>query len=128
MALLRNFLTERPRPSYRPHHPHPVPPGDHMNLTNTDLATMRQALVDLRSQIDETGPMRPPRQHLRVRAPQHLRIPRLPLLPHDRRAGRVHPGPQFIDLEQFTRNILGIKPDADSANASFRKGTINDHD
>jgi hypothetical protein len=97
-----------------------------MNLSPADLSTMRQALVDLRTQIEETGPCDHPvnicvcglRTTYKNLGSLFYRIT-------DGQVGFV-PEPQFIDLEQMTRNILGIKPDADTANTAFRKGTIND--
>ena len=97
-----------------------------MKFSEADLNTMRNALVDLRSQIQETGPCDHPvnicicglRNTYENLGSLFYRIT-------DGQVGFT-PAPQFIDLEQMTRNILGIKPDADAANTAFRKGTIND--
>jgi hypothetical protein len=93
-----------------------------MNFTPTDLATMHQALVDLRSQIEETGPCDHPvnicvcglRNTYESLGALFYRIT-------DKRVGFT-PEPQLIDLEEFARKFL----DPNAANAAFRNGTIND--
>jgi|694.fasta_scaffold16103_9 hypothetical protein len=97
-----------------------------MNFSPADISTMRQALTDLRSQIEETGPCDHPVNicicGLRT---TYENLGSLFYRITDKRVGFA-PTPELIDLEQMTRNILGIKSDADAANTAFRKGTIND--
>ena len=99
-----------------------------MNFTPAELDTMRQTLMLLRADLNEFGPC----DHAVNVCVCELRktYQDIGALFYRMTNGQVGftPEPQFIDLEQMTRNILGIKPDADSANSSFRKGTINDHD
>lgn len=127
-----------------------------MNFTPTDLATMHQALVDLRSQIEETGPCDHPvnicvcglRNTYESLGALFYRIT-------DKRVG-FPAAPQFIDLDDPKQlaaeeassaaeamNNIGdiaiammkdmqafrlrqLAHEADALNSSFRKGTIDD--
>jgi hypothetical protein len=93
-----------------------------MNFSSDDIATMRQALVDLRTQIEETGPCDHPvnicvcglRNTYENLGDLFYRIT-------DKDVGFTRKI-EFIDLVEFSRKFL----DPNAANAAFRKGTIND--
>jgi hypothetical protein len=82
---------------------------------------MRQALVDLRTQIEETGPCDHPvnicvcglRNTYENLGDLFYRIT-------DKQVGFPRQ-PEFIDLVEFSRKFL----DPNAANAAFRNGTIN---
>ena len=99
-----------------------------MNFTPAELDTMRQTLINFRNHLADLGPC----DHDVNVCVCGIKgtYEDIGALFYRMTNGQVGftPEPQFVDLEQMTRNILGIKPDADSANTSFRKGTINDHD
>jgi hypothetical protein len=92
-----------------------------MNFSSDDIATMRQALVDLRSQIEETGPCDHPvnicvcglRTTYENLGDLFYRIT-------DKGVGFTRKV-EFIDLVEFSRKFL----DPNAANAAFRNGTIN---
>jgi hypothetical protein len=92
-----------------------------MNFSSADIATMRQALVDLRTQIEETGPCDHPvnicvcglRNTYENLGDLFYRIT-------DKQVGFPRQ-PEFIDLVEFSRKFL----DPNAANAAFRNGTIN---
>jgi len=92
-----------------------------MNFSSDDIATMRQALVDLRTQIEETGPCDHPvnicvcglRNTYENLGELFYRIT-------DKQVGFPRQ-PEFIDLVEFSRRFL----DPNAANAAFRNGTIN---
>lgn len=106
-----------------------------MNLTPADLNTMRNALVDLQANLDDTGPCDHPvnvcvcglRSTLNNLADLFHRIT-------DGQVGyRTQREPSF-DMVDFARDILNqsnafrlsqLKAEADARNAQFRKGTIN---
>jgi hypothetical protein len=92
-----------------------------MNFSSDDIATMRQALVDLRTQIEETGPCDHPvnicvcglRNTYENLGDLFYRIT-------DKDVGFTRKI-EFIDLVEFSRKFL----DPNAANAAFRNGTIN---
>jgi hypothetical protein len=92
-----------------------------MNFSSDDIATMRQALVDLRTQIEETGPCDHPvnicvcglRNTYENLGDLFYRIT-------DKDVGFTRKV-EFIDLVEFSRKFL----DPNAANAAFRNGTIN---
>ena len=92
-----------------------------MNFSSDDIATMRQALVDLRTQIEETGPCDHPvnicvcglRNTYENLGDLFYRIT-------DKDVG-ITRKIEFIDLVEFSRKFL----DPNAANAAFRNGTIN---
>ncbi len=106
-----------------------------MNLSYEDINTMRQALVDLRTQVEETGPCDHPvnvcvcglRTTYENLSDLFYRI-------SDRQVGFTRK-PELVDmLDLAHKALLGanlqriaqIKAEAEAANAAFRKGTIND--
>lgn len=107
-----------------------------MNLTPADIATMKQALVDLQANLDDTGPCDHPvnicvcglRSTLTELADLFHRIT-------DGQVGyRTQREPDF-DMVGYAQDLLTksnafrisqLKAEADARNSSFRKGTIND--
>jgi len=109
-----------------------------MNLSSEDINTMRQALVDLRTQVEETGPCDHPvnvcvcglRTTYEDLGDLFYRI-------SDRRVGFTRK-PELVDMYDMVdfahkallsanlQRIAQIKAEAEAANAAFRKGTIND--
>jgi hypothetical protein len=106
-----------------------------MRFSPADINTMRQALVDLSAQIEETGPCDHPvnicvcglRTTYEDLGDLFYRI-------SDRRVGftRKH---ELVDMVDFAhkallsanlQRIAQIKAEAEAASAAFRKGTIND--
>ena len=93
-----------------------------MRFSPADINTMRQALVDLRTQIEETGPCDHPvnicvcglRNTYENLGDLFYRIT-------DKDVGFTRKI-EFIDLVEFSRRFL----DPNAANAAFRNGTIND--
>lgn len=107
-----------------------------MTLSPADFNTMRNALVDLQANLDESGPCDHPvnicvcglRTTLTNLADLFHRVT-------DGQVGyRKQPEPAF-DMVSFARDLLQqsnverlsqLKAEADARNAAFRKGTIND--
>lgn len=106
-----------------------------MTFSPADLNIMRQALVDLRSQIEETGPCDHPvnicvcglRNTYENLGSLFYRIT-------DKQVGFTRT-PELIDIVEFSRVFLDrtnverlsqLKAEADANNARFREGTIND--
>ena len=106
-----------------------------MNLQPGDINTMRQALVDLRTQVEETGPCDHPvnicvcglRTTYENLSDLFYRI-------SDKKVG-FNRKPELVDMVDFAhkallnanlQRIAQIKAEAEAANADFRKGTIND--
>lgn len=106
-----------------------------MTLTKDDLNTMRQALVDLQSNIDESGPCDHP-VNICV-CGQRATLDALATLFYHLSKGQVgyrKPSADF-DMVDFARDLLHqtnverlsqLKAEADARNPQFRKGTIND--
>jgi hypothetical protein len=99
-----------------------------MNFSPADLATMRQALIDLRFQIEETGPCDHPVNicvcGLRT---TYENLGSLFYRITDKRVGFTSQV-DIIDIEEFARKFLDPNAvyEANANNTSFRKGTIND--
>lgn len=110
-----------------------------MNFSPADLNIMRNALIDLRAQIEETGPCDHP-VNVCVCA-LRTTYENLSDLFHHITYGQVgspkQPVPMNpeLDMVDFARNLLmqtnveriaQLKAEADARNAQFKKGTIND--
>jgi hypothetical protein len=106
-----------------------------MRFSPADINTMRQALVDLSAQIEETGPCDHPvnicvcglRTTYENLSDLFYRI-------SDRQVGFARK-PELVDMLDLAhkallsanlQRIAQIKAEAEAANAAFRKGTIND--
>lgn len=106
-----------------------------MNFSSDDIATMRQALVDLRTQIEETGPCdHPVNVCVCALRTTYENLGDLFYRITDRRVGFTRKV-ELIDLVEFSRVFLNqtnveraaaLKAEADARNAQFKKGTIND--
>jgi len=107
-----------------------------MNLTPADIATMKQALIDLQANLDDTGPCDHPvnicvcglRSTLIELAELFHRIT-------DGQVGYLAQREPDFDMVDFAREMLNetnafridqLKAEANARNAQFRKGTIND--
>ena len=110
-----------------------------MRFSPADINTMRQALVDLSAQIEETGPCDQP-VNICV-CGLRTTYENLSDLFYDLTYGKVgapkqpvpmNPELDMVDfahkalLSSNLQRIAQIKAEADAANAAFRKGTIND--
>jgi len=93
-----------------------------MNLSPSDLDTMRKALVLLRSDITEIGPTCDHAVGFCICDLKNTyeNLGELFYRITDKQVGFPRQ-PEFIDLVEFSRKFL----DPNAANAAFRNGTIN---